>query len=215
MDTDKRNTDARDESTACSNPGILSLRFLIPGALACVYDLSMALQWMHVQWSTFGTWLPGDPRGFRNHKHRIHSSGDYTHPPPKGEHAGLRHYAQRVMRQDAVTLSPVLRERLRDEIVCKAVHLGLDPRAMAVCFNHVHLLARFDAGRLGRTVGQLKRASSVRVADVRPGTVWAARCHHVCVNDREQYERVFGYILAHERREGAAVWRKPPKRRVP
>ena len=168
----------------------------------------MGRAWFHVQWSTFGTWLPGDPRGFRNHKHRIHSSGDYKNPPPKGEHAGLRRYAQRVMHGKAVTLSSPLRERVRDEIVRKSIDLGLDPRALAVCFNHVHLLANLDAHRIRASVGQLKRASSHRISDAIAGTVWAARCHPLLVRDREHYLTVFRYILAHERREGAAVWRK-------
>ncbi|HEX3314753.1 MAG TPA: hypothetical protein VHR72_07680 [Gemmataceae bacterium] len=30
--------------------------------------------------STYGSWLPGNPRGFRSRKHRIHSSGDYKNP---------------------------------------------------------------------------------------------------------------------------------------
>ncbi len=45
--------------------------------------------WWHNILSTHGSWLPGNPRGFRSRNHRIHSSGDYKNPPPLGEHAGL------------------------------------------------------------------------------------------------------------------------------
>ena len=41
--------------------------------------------WWHVTLSTYGSWLPGDQRGFRSRKHKIHSSGDYKNPPPASE----------------------------------------------------------------------------------------------------------------------------------
>lgn len=42
--------------------------------------------WYHIMGSTFGTWLPGDPKGFRTRHHREHVEGDYKNPPPKGTH---------------------------------------------------------------------------------------------------------------------------------
>src|SRR4051812_22286516 len=41
--------------------------------------------WLHVSGSTYGTWLRGDPRGWRSRRHREHCEGDYKNPPPKGE----------------------------------------------------------------------------------------------------------------------------------
>jgi len=55
-------------------------------------------KWFHITFSTYGAWLPGDPRGFRAWKHKRHSSGDYTNRPPRGEHAGLHAAAQMAMR---------------------------------------------------------------------------------------------------------------------
>jgi hypothetical protein len=40
--------------------------------------------WYHCMGNTFGTWLPGSPKGFRTRHHREHVEGDYKHPPPKG-----------------------------------------------------------------------------------------------------------------------------------
>jgi hypothetical protein len=50
------------------------------------------LRWRHIIVNTKNTWLHGDERGFRDRKHRVHSSGDYKNPPPPGEHAGLHRY---------------------------------------------------------------------------------------------------------------------------
>jgi hypothetical protein len=46
-------------------------------------------RWRHVIVNTRCSWLHGDLRGFRNRKHRIHSSGDYRNPPPPEEHRVL------------------------------------------------------------------------------------------------------------------------------
>ena len=40
--------------------------------------------WYHVVLTTYGAWLPGDPRGFRTRHHREHVPGDYKAPPPVG-----------------------------------------------------------------------------------------------------------------------------------
>lgn len=37
--------------------------------------------WYHIMCHTYGTWLPGDPRGFRTRHHREHVEGDYKSPP--------------------------------------------------------------------------------------------------------------------------------------
>ena len=41
-------------------------------------------RWFHVILGTYGSWLPGDPRGFRTRHHRDHVDGDYKSPPPPG-----------------------------------------------------------------------------------------------------------------------------------
>ena len=64
--------------------------------------------WYHVIWNTLGSWLPGDPRGFRNRDHRIHSTGDYRNPPPRSEHANLLEY-NRARSREKVTVPTAVR----------------------------------------------------------------------------------------------------------
>src|SRR5689334_15714312 len=78
--------------------------------------------WRHVIISTFNSWLPGDVHGFRNKKHRIHSSGDYKNPPPLNEHAGLRRYAK-VISEEPVVVPPELRSIVGRAIVTKLFEL--------------------------------------------------------------------------------------------
>jgi REP element-mobilizing transposase RayT len=166
----------------------------------------MERAWFHVGWSTFGTWLPGDPRGFRNDQHRIHSSNQYHAIRVPGEHAGLHRYARSIMHRDPVHLDPIARERMCATLREHAAALGLDPLAIAVSTTHVHLLARLDPEKLNAEVGALKRRSSHAVRDILPGRIWATRCHPLQIRDREHQQSVFRYIVHHSRKEGASVW---------
>lgn len=40
--------------------------------------------WYHVLTNTYGTWLRGDRRGWRERHHRKHVEGDYKNPPKPG-----------------------------------------------------------------------------------------------------------------------------------
>lgn len=166
----------------------------------------MNQRWFHIMWSTYGAWPPGDPRGFRNRFHRIHSSGDYKNPPPKGEHAGLHRHAKRIMHKSPVMLVPELRQRARDAILEKADALELLVVTVAVSATHAHVLAKLDAARLIEVVGKLKRHSSHSMRDALPGQVWAARRKDKPIRDRAHQMRIVRYILDHALKEGASVW---------
>lgn len=44
-------------------------------------DHSDTRRWHHIILTTYGSWLPGDLRGFRTRDHREHVEGDYRPPP--------------------------------------------------------------------------------------------------------------------------------------
>jgi REP element-mobilizing transposase RayT len=150
--------------------------------------------------------LPGDPRGFRNHKHRVHSSGDYKNLPPEGEHAGLHRYSINVMHRDPVTLDEGEREVARDAVVFKALSIGVELACVSVCRTHVHVLLKVERDLLDDAVARLKRHSSHVLRHSKPGRTWAARFHPVDVRDRQHQVGVFKYVVAHGPHERAAVW---------
>lgn len=179
----------------------------IPGYLPSPHlQIRMEHPWLHIQWSTFGAWLPGDPRGFRNHQHRVHSSGDYKTPPPRGEHTGLQSHARAIGHKPSVVLDDQLRTVVRDAIADKLRRMGVTTSCFCVSTNHVHLLVRLDPKDVNRQIGRLKRHSSHAIHGRVPGTVWAARCHTVFVKDDEHFQNVRSYILRHEQSESAEVW---------
>jgi hypothetical protein len=100
--------------------------------------------WYHCMGNTFGTWLPGDPRGFRTPHHRDHVEGDYRFPPPPGIYDELYQRSQHLMKRSAVFLPDVLRplvcrllaDTLREQYQVQVVELSVGG-------VHFHLLARF------------------------------------------------------------------------
>jgi hypothetical protein len=60
--------------------------------------------WYHSTAHTYGTWLRGDPRGWRARHHREHVDGDYKYPPPKGAYDALHAYSKSLMKRDPVKI---------------------------------------------------------------------------------------------------------------
>ncbi len=61
--------------------------------------------WYHVMGNTYGTWLPGSERGWRERHHREHVEGDYKHPPTKEAGEALYAWMKRNMKRETVAFS--------------------------------------------------------------------------------------------------------------
>ncbi len=179
--------------------------------------------------NTFGTWLPGDPRGFRTRGHREHVEGDYKSPPQSGVYGQRHEAAKGLMKRDAVVLDEGARRVVCEEIRDSLERHGSEVLAVSVCAKHIHVLARFPlegkpafgergfrGGRTSATddpvrhiMGLAKQWSAKRlIAEglATPGGVWARKGKIVPINDRAHQVAVFKYILEHGPKEGAAVW---------
>ena len=60
--------------------------------------------WFHIVISTYGAWLPGDPRGFRTRYHQEHVEGDYQHPPPAGVYEPRHEHSEGLLKEPPVVL---------------------------------------------------------------------------------------------------------------
>ncbi|QNN20740.1 hypothetical protein HED60_00150 [Planctomycetales bacterium ZRK34] len=163
--------------------------------------------WWHLIFHTLGSWLHGDPRGFRSRDHRIHSSGDYKNPPPSGEHDKLHRYHRR--RSRVVKLAPNLYPSVGGAVRNKCDKSNRRVLAISVDATHVHALVQLpdDYEVVRRFAAGLKQASSHAVREVLPGRVWAGGGKPIRIRDRSHHRRVFAYILEHAS-EGAWVWRE-------
>lgn len=131
-------------------------------------------RWRLVTISTYASWLPGDERGFRTHHHKIHSSGDYKHRPPAGEHAGLRRYAQRIS-GPSVVIPQSARRTVGQALRAKLDKLGHRVLAVSVSGMHAHMVVELsdDLKAIRKAIGECKCVASHAIRDVFP-----AGCGH-------------------------------------
>ena len=164
--------------------------------------------WWHLIFSTKSSWLPGDPRGFRDHGHRLHSSGDYKHPPPPDEHEALLRHNQRRAGPTVIVDAP-LQPRIGEALLQKTDAIGARVLCVTVSRTHAHLLIELpaDADGVNREAGRLKQFASHRVRDAVPGALWAKSGEPIRIRDRRHQHRVYRYILDHARKENAWVWK--------
>lgn len=161
-------------------------------------------KWRHIIFSTHNSWLPGDPCGFRNRDHRIHSSGDYKNPPPKGEHAGLHRYAKKISGAPVV-LENEIRETIGLAIIAELKKQGCRVLAIAVAATHVHILCELpdDESEWRAIVGRCKTAACYAVREQKPGRLWGRNATYKPIDDRSHHANTFRYILG---QAGAWTW---------
>ena len=153
-------------------------------------------RWRHVILSTRSSWFHGDERGFRSRRHRIHSSGDYKHPPPADEHADLLIYRLgksgievRLAEEIRPLIGNALRQHLEDE--------GHRVLAVAVTKVHAHVLVELPdfITSVKKIVGDAKRVSSRAVKKQLPGAVWARGGNYKPIDSRSHQINTLNYIL--------------------
>ena len=164
--------------------------------------------WYHINGSTYGTWLRGDPRGWRARHHREHVDGDYKVPPPPGIYDRLLAHSQKIMNRPPVHLSPQAARYACDEFAASFIKHSIEVLAIAVDDHHYHILARFPDHMPRKWVGLAKKDSARLLSDagfVEKGGVWAVRNRCVPITDRQHQLNTYHYIKQHANR-GAAVW---------
>lgn len=162
--------------------------------------------WYHCNGNTYGTWLPGVPRGFRTRHHREHVDGDYKKPPPSGKYDTRHQRAKEKLAQPPVYLSLEQRRVAVLSMADKLLRDQVELIALAVNDHHYHLLARFADRRPKHWIGRAKMHASMELRSFGlPGRVWAAGCRTLPITDGQHQANVFNYILKHIR-QGAFVW---------
>ena len=180
--------------------------FRDPGTLMGEMTMPAWNGWYHVDGHTYGTWLPGDPRGWRSRWHREHVEGDYKHPPPKGQGASLHRRSKELLKRPSVHLTRRQRRVALEGKVSKLLEQGVEVIAVSVDAVHYHVLARFASDDVRGPIGRAKKNASFLLRKCGlPGTVWAKKCRALPVRDRAHQVNAFNYILGHAE-EGACVW---------
>jgi hypothetical protein len=159
--------------------------------------------------ANLGQWLPGDDRGFRSRHHKVHSSGDYRHRPPRGKHACLERHARKSLNQPPVRLGVGQRGLVGELILhwcrSKAIRLA----AVAVASAHSHLFVELPVNGPAATVGKLKRYCSTEATrrdTALPSTLFARGGDPVEVRSAAHAVALLPYVVEKHARQGAWVW---------
>ena len=168
-------------------------------------------QYYLITWTTYGTWLPGDKRGFRTYH------GDNYIPPPErysdndepiydyNEYVKLVKYANNVS-GDAVKLTSEQVQIAANNII-EVCERYATQAVLAINATHAHLFVKLSDGvSIGNFCGTMKSKSSRALGEYGlRGKVWARR-YHARKIDASGTDRVRKYVLSHEK-QGALVMR--------
>lgn len=166
--------------------------------------------WYHCMGHTYGTWLPGDRRGFRTRHHREHVEGDYKNPPPKGKYDATFERSRQLMKRDPIYLSRKQRTLVTKLLVESLQRRDLDVAVACVTDVHFHILARFADHNPRHWIGVAEKESShhAKQAQLAPaGGIWAVRSKSLPARSRTHQLNAARYIFDH-RCQGGAVWYK-------
>ncbi len=139
-----------------------------------------------ITWTTYGTWLPGDVRGWRKAKEG-----------PRPPQPLLEEWCRSQMAEKPVLLNEV--QRLRVEAVCRkhAEIRNWALHAVSARSNHVHIVVTAD--KPPKVVLNQFKANVTRVLREEPGaitneTVWTQGGDCEVVDGEENLQRVIEYV---------------------
>jgi len=162
--------------------------------------------WYHVTSNTYGTWLPGDPRGWRERGHKKHVDGDYKSPPPPGCGDAQHRRSRGLLVKPPVHLDIAQREIAGRAVVEMLFQQTIEVLTVSLGAVHLHILARFPDAQVRPKVGRAKKHACFTLRDDGfRGRLWETGSGVVPIADRQHQLNVFAYIVRHGE-EGAWVW---------
>lgn len=162
--------------------------------------------WYHVDGHTYGTWMPGDARGWRERNHRRHVEGDYRNPPPPGTGDVIHNRSEGLLKRPPVYLTPTQRKVGGQAMVEMLLHDGIELLALSLDAVHFHILARFRGWEIRARVGRAKKHAYFLLRDRgHAGEVWTKLTKVTPIHDRDHQINTFNYVCDHGKK-GAWVW---------
>lgn len=159
--------------------------------------------------TTYGTWLPGDQRGFVGRVRDLRPddeavSGRVEHDHPGTEYdAGipnLREASIALMKGEPVWLNPDQAVVVRDQFIETASHRGWELHAASVMSNHFHLVVTAKTEILTDAMlrdfkAYASRALNRRWSKPTSGTWWTASGSRRRLPDERAIEAAIQYVL--------------------
>ncbi len=147
-------------------------------------------------WTTYGTWLHGDPRGSVDDEH---NQGQTAWLPPQPD----RHRARRgSLKEDPFVLQPEARGVVHQTIVRVCEHRRWVLRAISVQSNHVHVVVHAPKHGPEQVIGQLKSWCTRDLREVELARdrdrLWTKMGSTRWINDERSLRAAIDYVLNHQ-----------------
>ena len=114
-----------------------------------------------VTWTTYGTWLQGDKRGYVK-------GGEIL----RGDE-NIKGICQRLQKLPAVILNEEEKQTAQEAILTESEKIAQTIKALAVCTNHVHLVAEPCRESIEKIVSRYKNAAMFALYKFgRNGRIW-------------------------------------------
>ena len=167
----------------------------------------------HAIFTTYGTWLPNDPRG--SYSKEIYNAGlkalagiKYGRQNPQPSLAVLRRFwtaATPSLSRPPHFIDDAARPTVASGFGEVVERLGLVVNACAIMNDHVHVLVQRSKYRIEYLVNQLKGAATRKLA--LDQTPWARGCWKVFISEESALHAAAGYIEANPTAAGLPLQR--------
>ncbi len=139
-----------------------------------------------ITWTTYGTWLQGREQGF------VKDGNE------RGANPALMRSNVKNLKNDAVRLNREQRTIVGETIIEASKRFGQKIRAIAVCSNHVHIVAEYVSVPISILVGYYKNAGRVAIKEFGfAGKLWSKGYDkRFCFNEKDLRARV-DYVNKH------------------
>ena len=136
-----------------------------------------------ITWTTYGTWLQGDKRGF--------VKKGVIYPANKS----LADSNRQRLAKTPIKLSKNHRQKVANAIFEKAKQLNQKIYALSVFSNHIHLVAEYTTTPVGRVVTHYKNAAQVALRNQGlSGRIWTKGFDKRYCFDQESLQNRIRYV---------------------
>jgi hypothetical protein len=170
-------------------------------------DTTMAKWWL-ISWTTYGTWLPGDIRGYctrRGEKYiepprRYAKPGEAIYNP--AEHTAVRESAE-LLSDSAVYFRPSEKRIAFGALVGEIDQIPVCPAIISVGRSHVHWLCYFGTLEIRPIVGRVKSAATreLNASGFQGKRPWTKGCNIKSKATRRECRAAYKYVAEHEKQD--------------
>jgi REP element-mobilizing transposase RayT len=154
----------------------------------------------HAIFTTYGTWLPNDPRGsfsknIYNEQLKLLGEIKYGRQYPQASYKELLKFwadSTPLLKRPQFLINDNFRSKIADAFGKVIARLGLKVSACAIMNNHDHILTMRSKYRIEYLVNQFKGAAT-KDLNVKQ-TPWARGCWKVFINDTKALSSAINYI---------------------